>query len=442
MVLHRAAYFLAIPRLIPISNELDVAVYGNAVNKAVCFILPLMVASSAMVSVADDAELKYYESVLTGKSDGVYEQGDNLFIVSTAKYDKRRTATRSNATDEAELGIVPLLKSWIIKRTLERDGTPDPKTDFRKFTWEFLDKVCPGWMFPEWSVSAEMRTIVDDAKDGKYSIVMVTKKSGVQANILADYHARFDDDFALSYIRRVFNSWNEMDEGLAIAYRACGVPDLGDRSLVPADLMGEYDSVNKKLSEYLRSSKTAQSIRKDVEISKVPIVSSNTVVSVNPQGTEKVIKTEITSVQKIPRMQLLFLGCGVVSNTPHGRIESGSTAIRVAYDQQSTIDKKLTALKNALCDNPGDTELWNLYGRCMDDNGDKMAAIICYRNALKLKPDYEYPIVNLAKVYSELGYKRLGVGLALLARGTAKDKWSISESQKILFDPWYKDGQL
>lgn len=409
--------------------------YSNVVNKAIRFMLPLIVASSAMFSIADDATLKYYESVLTGKPDGVYEQEDNLFIVSTAKYDKRRTATRSKAADEAELGIVPLLKGWIIKRTLEKDGMPDPKTDSRKFTWEFLDKVCPGWMFPEWSASAEMQTIVDDAKDGKYSIVMVTKKSVVQANILSDYHARTDDDFALSYIRRVFNSWNEMDGGLAIAYRACGVPDLCCKSPFPADLMAEYDSVNKKLDEYLSSSKMAQSMRKEIEVSMVPIVSSNTVVSVNPQGTEKVIKTEITRVQKIPRMQLLFLGCGVVSNTPHGRIESGSVAIRVAYDQQSTIDKKLTALKNALCDNPGDAELWNLYGRCSNDNGDKMAAIICYRNALKLKSDYEYPIVNLAKVYSELGYKRLGGGLALLSRGTAKDKWSITESQKILFGP-------
>lgn len=407
--------------------------YSNVVNKAIRFMLPLIVASSAMISVADDAALKYYESVLTGKPDGVYEQDDNLFIVSTAKYDKRRTATRSKAADEAELGIVPLLKGWIIKRTLEKDGMPDPKTDSRKFTWEFLDKVCPGWMFPEWSASAEMRTIVDDAKDGKYSIVMVTKKSVVRANILSDYHARTDDDFALSCIRRVFNSWNGRDEGLAIAYRVCGVPDLGDKSLVPSDLMDEYDSVNKKLSEYLGSSPKAQSMRKDIEISKIPVVSSNAVVSVNPQGTEKVLKVEITSVQKIPRMQLLFLGCGAVSNTPCGRIESGLAAIRIAYDQQCAIDKKLTALENALCDNPGDAELWNLYGRCSNDNGEKMAAIICYRNALKLKPDYEYPIVNLAKVYSELGYKRLGVGLALLANGTAKDKWSIAESQKILF---------
>lgn len=84
-------------------------------------------------------------------------------------------------------------------------------------------------------------------------------------------------------------------------------------------------------------------------------------------------------------------------------------------------------------DNLRDVELWNLYGRCLNDNGDKMAALSCYRNVLKLKPNYEYPIVNLATVYSDLGYKRLGVGLALLAFGTTKDKWSITESQKVLF---------
>lgn len=408
---------------------------GNVVNKAIRFMLPFIVASSAMFSVADDVALQYYKSVLSGKPDGVYEQDDNLFIVSTAKYDKRRTVTRSKAADEAELGIVPLLKGWIIKRTLEKDGPPDPKTDSRKYTWEFLEKVCPGWMFPEWSASAEMRTIVDDASDGKYSIVMVTKKSVVQSNILSSYHARTDDDFALSCIRRVFDSWNGMDKGLAIAYRVCGVPDLGDKSLVPADLIDEYDSVNKKLSEYLGSSQKAQSMRKDIEISKTPVVSSNIVVSVNPQGTEKVIRMEVTSVQKIPRMQLLFLGYGTVSNMPYGRIESGTAAIRIAYDQQAKLDHKISVLKNALCDNPGDAELWNLYGRCLNDDGEKMAALICYRNALKLKPDYEYPIVNLARVYSELGYRRLGVGLALLAHGTAKDKWSITEAEKILFGP-------
>ena len=409
--------------------------YSNVVNKAIRFTLPLIVASSAMFSVADDAALQYYKSMLSKKPDGVYEQGDNLFIVSTAKYDKRRTATRSKAADEAELGVVPLLKDWIIKRTLEKDGAPDPKTDSRKYTWEFLEKVCPGWMFPEWSASAEMRTIVDDAHDGKYSIVMVTKKSVVQSNILSSYHAKNDDGFASSCIRRVFNSWGGMDGGLTIAYRVCGVPDLGDKSLISADLMDEYNRVEKELGEYLATSKVAQSMRKDIEVSKMPTVSSNMVESVNPQGTEKVVRMEITSVQKIPRMQLLFLGCGTVSNMPYGRIESGTEAVRIAYDRQSKIDIKMTALKNALCDNPGDAELWNLYGRCLNDHGDKMASVICYRNALKLKPDYEYPIVNLAKVYSELGYKRLGVGLALLARGTAKDKWSIAEAEKILFGP-------
>lgn len=397
--------------------------YSKVANRVIRFMLPLIVASSAMVSVANDAALSYYESVLTGRPDGVYEQDDNLFIVSTAIYDKRRTATRNKAADKAELGIFPLLKSWVIQRTLEKDGAPNPQTDSRKLTWAFLDKICPGWMFPEWSATAEMRTIVDDAKDGKYCIVMVAKKSVIQSNILSDYHARFDDDFALSCIRRVFNAWNRMDEGLLIAYRACGVPDLEDKSLVPTDLMAEYDSVNEKLSEYLDAIQKTQSMQKDIENTKMAVVASNAVESVNPHGTEK----------GTPRMQLLFLDCGAMSNIPCGRVESRSYAIRIAYDQQSSIDKKLTALEKALCDNPRDAELWNLYGRCLNDSGDKMASLICYRNALKLKPNYEYPIVNLAKVYSELGHKRLGVGLALLAFGTAKDKWSITESQKVLF---------
>jgi hypothetical protein len=46
---------------------------------------------------------------------------------------------------------------------------------------------------------------------------------------------------------------------------------------------------------------------------------------------------------------------------------------------------------------------------------------------------YEYALVNLARVYNTIGCKNLAIRLAFFARGIAKEKWTIQESEKILF---------
>ena len=404
-------------------------------NRAIRFALPLIVASSAMISVADDAALKYYESELSKKSDGVYEHEGDIFIISTAKYDKRRTATRSKAADEAELGIVPYLKNWVIGRVMERDGVPTPNSKSRKVVWEFLERVCPGWMFPEWRVSVDMESIKDEAENGKYTIVMVAKKDCIQTNLLPTYKAECDDQTVMRLLLRVFSTWSSRADGRVVAYRMCGVPDLVGEKMTDETAWKEFSEVNERLSKFVKESAMAKTLLEEVDASSKPLVTTNIVTMANPQGTETITKLEITCVRKIPKMQKLFLGYGMSSNTPCARIGSGTSAIKVAFDSKVKVEDKVSALKLALCENPGDAELWNLYGRCLNDKGDKMSALICFRNSLKLNPDYEYPMVNLAKVYSDLGYKRIGVGLALMARGTAKDKWSIAESENVLFAP-------
>lgn len=150
--------------------------------------------------------------------------------------------------------------------------------------------------------------------------------------------------------------------------------------------------------------------------------------------TRKIIrrKTVSTAAGKA-KMEDIFLSAGKAENTISEPRPSAAKAKEAFYGASDMVTKE-KPLYEALCENQGDKELWNLFGRLLLNKKEYEASIICFRAALNLDRKYEYALVNLAEAYSAIGLKNLSYGLAFAARGLSANSWVISHSEAILTD--------
>ena len=153
--------------------------------------------------------------------------------------------------------------------------------------------------------------------------------------------------------------------------------------------------------------------------------------------TIEVVHEAAVSVQEVrwegePRFQMLFLSAGILTNQTSRPTQYGKAAARSFYDQSMSKGEKADLLHDALCENPGDVALWNLYGRVFLDRGDAVGAIASLRNALHLDLSNEFVWANLATAWASLGKEDRAIGAALVARGLAKSDWTIKMSEAIL----------
>lgn len=111
--------------------------------------------------------------------------------------------------------------------------------------------------------------------------------------------------------------------------------------------------------------------------------------------------------------------------------EQGRSAVQL-FLAESSLEEKEKAIQEALIENPSDADLWNLFGRCFQQKHDEIAAIICFRNALRLNERHEYAWTNLAETYEQLGCRRMAWGAAVMARAYAKNQWALKHSESVL----------
>lgn len=144
-----------------------------------------------------------------------------------------------------------------------------------------------------------------------------------------------------------------------------------------------------------------------------------------------VIQQECASTVGTPAFETIFLNGFTNAAAVKVTTERGQVAT-ATFGGKSTAVQKKTALRDALRENPYDKTLWNLYGRFLQNSGEKMGAIICYRRALSLDPQYDYALVNLGIVYKELGFCNLAYGLAFLAEGLTDNDWVRGKAIEVL----------
>ncbi len=151
--------------------------------------------------------------------------------------------------------------------------------------------------------------------------------------------------------------------------------------------------------------------------------------------TRTLVRKTVSTYRGEPRFEMLFLGAGCIANEKTERLPSGVAAEKAFYGRVSNSERERLLL-SALRENPGDKVLWNLYGRFCQTRNDLLGALICFRNSLRIDPEYEFAITNIANVYSDMGMRNLAVGMAAIARGVAVDAWCRSHAEAILHKEW------
>lgn len=144
------------------------------------------------------------------------------------------------------------------------------------------------------------------------------------------------------------------------------------------------------------------------------------------------ILEETSVLAGYPRFEELVLSCAMLPNAQSQRTSLGRNAEKSFYDPKTDLASKTDMLIDALRDNPGDADLWNLFGRCQQVAKRHLAAVICFRNALRIDPNHGFALVNLALSYQELGFEKLAFGTAFAALGATEDEWCRKKAESIL----------
>ena len=128
----------------------------------------------------------------------------------------------------------------------------------------------------------------------------------------------------------------------------------------------------------------------------------------------------------------IFLSGGTAANMVKLRTARGTSAEKAYFSGQSDNATREKLLREALAENPGDCELWNLYGRCRLMQNDLIGALICFRAAIRLDASNQYVLTNLAIVYDQLKCPTLAGGMSVLAYGLSIDAWCKKNAEAIL----------
>lgn len=160
------------------------------------------------------------------------------------------------------------------------------------------------------------------------------------------------------------------------------------------------------------------------------VVETRTVTTV--KTIRKIRRKTVKEVSGTPLFEDVFISGGKTLGKASPQTEVGKKAVAAYFDAVTPMDEKSKMVAEALCENPGDSQLWNLYGRCLLQKGKKLAALLCFRCAAKLDAANQYAIANLSSVYDDLGYAELARGLAVIAYGIADDEWCRGVAKKVL----------
>lgn len=370
---------------------------------------------------------EYYRANVVGRESGVYEHDGSVFIHAKFQFERSKPSTRHKAKLDATLLAGKMLRDWALKVT---DASGPARKDVPPsllFAKSVLDAYDPYWQFRDLKWSGGCRTLKDNSEGNCYIVGLFAERQ----ELLKSIPLELKNPYSPTRLEAVLPAASaSMLSGSRRApfLKMCGAVDFIDGEADGA----EFARVNAAIGKYLATSPFAKSLRVEAEEMAVPNVTTNISLEMNDSMTQRIEKREVITVTRFPRMQNLFLRYATETNFPTARLASGAEALGLARNAKATPDEKIKALKCALCESPGDKELWNYLGLIMMNDKDFPGAIVCFRNALKLDPVYGYPIVNLAKAYDALGAKRMAWGTAIVALGTSSDSWCRTESHKLL----------
>lgn len=146
---------------------------------------------------------------------------------------------------------------------------------------------------------------------------------------------------------------------------------------------------------------------------------------------KRIVRKVAMSYSGEPRFEMLFLAAGFLDNSSSPQTEKGKAAV-TAFSAKIPAAERESRIVDALRENPGDKELWNMYGRILQDKGEHCGAIVCFRNALRLDRRYDFALTNLAISCDALGKKHLACATAMIARALTENKWCLGKLDAII----------
>ena len=392
----------------------------------------MMALSSAVYAAEDMLPSEYYKTEILGKDSGVYEYQGKIFVHSKAAYETKKPNAKNKAKLAATVGTGKLLRDWAIEQTAADRATKESLSDQDKSIRDLLNDVDDYWQFPDWKIGAKLQCVMDNRGTDDYVVGMCGDKDQIVSAIPSEYKLPCTKARLQGALPGVAKRMMQGDSAKGFMQK-CGAVDLVGVASIANEKLEEFETVNGELADYVRNSPLAKELIEEVAILSVPQIATNRTVERNDQGTLMTERVEVVTTTRFPRMQKLFLQYATETNYPTGRLPSGPTAIASIRNAKIDVEARVKLFRQALCDSPGDKELWNFLGRAMMGKGDNLGAVICFRNALKLDDRFIYPIVNLAVAYKSLGKGGLSLGLAVVARGLATDAWSLTEVDKLLW---------
>jgi len=196
------------------------------------------------------------------------------------------------------------------------------------------------------------------------------------------------------------------------------VTNFSDRAETEEEFRRLGMSSNRKMRDEIRTSE------------EFVIVETKTVTEVTTKKTVR--KKQIKAICGNPRFELIFLSGGTLTNTPSAQIASGVDAVKKFFSPDVTLQVREETIRYALCENPGDIQLWNMFGRCLMKKGDSVGAMVCFRAAAKLNKNDQFMLANLAEAYESIGCHRLACSYAVLGIGLSTDSWCLRKCKEIL----------
>lgn len=285
---------------------------------------------------------------------------------------------------------------------------------------EAVLRLCRAWDASSHFVSPE------SAKDVDYSRVCESVRKYVAESERAAMFAQAAKKINGPHARE---RWDELPEPVSVSTNVIvsAKTNALEHVAVATNVTSRIQEKD-EIADLGRSCGTTVVEREEVaDVEEVVVTTTMTVI----ESCRIVRRRHVSSVSGNARFESLFAGGGEADNSKVAPTEFGSAAAKVFFEALP-LAEKMARLLDAVRENPCDPRLWNLYGKCLQTEGDNLGAVVCFRNALRLDAEYEFALVNLAETYQALGYRRLAVGLAIFARAVAKDAWCVSHAEALL----------
>lgn len=445
----------------------------------------MLLMGSAALAVDPMSRLEIYQTEIKPKQTGVYEIGDALYINVRAK--QGPAVQRQRTKMKMSLQAHDELKKWAIAYTAEdRKGCGNASVGISA-CMSILDSINSDWRFGSWNCKVKGQEIW--GKDGDFLILgQIFAKADVVETIPSSFRDPCPTPETVFQYLRIY---------LPAALQQAP-DRLKKDLFETKECVDEMQKLDTQISKYMKTSVFAEKIRHDAEKASAPnfveiweerpdggmpdvrnsvmavtnvlstlIMETNIVVRMETDeevksfgvsrggvvretvivgDVEEVVETRTvltttkrfrrrrtSSVVAEPMFEKFFLSGGKMQNQESVQTEEGRNAAATFTANPDVAENKLN-LRVALAHNPGDKELWNLFGRMLQNDGDEFGAIVCYLCALKLDPQYGYALTNFAMVASRLGFKNLGLAYAVFVRGISSDSWCVKNAEKLILD--------